>query len=126
MHIIKGDRIGPYFTGGFYYDFQVEEPFRPEDLKAIEKKAQRIVKEGQAFHRVVVDEDEAIRREASEPFKLELIEDKGKGEVVWQDLCRGPRLPRRTGIGNTHSGLGRGFCSQPFCNRLVTSAATNV
>lgn len=71
--------IGPYITDGFYYDFQVEEPFTPEDLKAIEKKAQRIVKEGQTFHRVVVDEEDAIRREASEPFKLELIQDKGKG-----------------------------------------------
>lgn len=115
--------IGPYITDGFYYDFQVEEPFTPEDLKAIEKKAQRIVKEGQTFHRVVVDEEDAIRREASEPFKLELIQDKGKGaegasvevggseltvyenrnrkgEVVWQDLCRGPHLPSTKLIGN--------------------------
>ncbi|WP_293850268.1 threonine--tRNA ligase [Brevibacterium paucivorans] len=115
--------IGPYITDGFYYDFQVEEPFTPEDLKAIEKRAQRIVKEGQTFHRVVVDEDDAIRREASEPFKLELIQDKGKGaegasvevggseltvyenrnrkgEVVWQDLCRGPHLPSTKLIGN--------------------------
>lgn len=115
--------IGPYFTDGFYYDFQVEEPFTPEDLKAIEKKAQRIVKEGQTFHRVVVDEEDAIRREANEPFKLELIQDKGKGaegasvevggseltvyenrnrkgEVVWQDLCRGPHLPSTKLIGN--------------------------
>ncbi|MDK7750112.1 threonine--tRNA ligase [Brevibacterium sp. UMB10442] len=115
--------IGPYITDGFYYDFQVEEPFTPEDLKAIEKKAQRIVKEGQTFHRVVVDEDEAVRREANEPFKLELIQDKGKGaegasvevggseltvyenrnrkgEVVWQDLCRGPHLPSTKLIGN--------------------------
>lgn len=115
--------IGPYITDGFYYDFQVEEPFTPEDLKAIEKKAQRIVKEGQTFHRVVVDEEDAIRREANEPFKLELIQDKGKGaegasvevggseltvyenrnrkgEVVWQDLCRGPHLPSTKPIGN--------------------------
>ncbi|WP_373277442.1 threonine--tRNA ligase [Brevibacterium paucivorans] len=115
--------IGPYITDGFYYDFQVEEPFTPEDLKAIEKKAQRIVKEGQTFHRVVLDEDDAIRREANEPFKLELIQDKGKGaegasvevggsvltvyenrnrkgEVVWQDLCRGPHLPSTKLIGN--------------------------
>ena len=115
--------IGPYITDGFYYDFQVEEPFTPEDLKAIEKKAQRIVKEGQTFHRVVVDEEDAIRREANEPFKLELIQDKGKGaegasvevggseltvyenrnrkgEVVWQDLCRGPHLPSTKLIGN--------------------------
>lgn len=115
--------IGPYITDGFYYDFQVDTPFTPEDLKAIEKKAQRIVKEGQTFHRVVVSKEEAIAREANEPFKLELIEDKGQGaegasvevgggeltvyenrtrtgEVVWQDLCRGPHLPSTKLIGN--------------------------
>ena len=81
------------------------------------------MKEGQTFHRVVVDEDEAVRREANEPFKLELIQDKGKGaegasvevggsvltvyenrnrkgEVMWQDLCRGPHLPSTKLIGN--------------------------
>ncbi|GAA2008717.1 threonine--tRNA ligase [Brevibacterium samyangense] len=122
--------IGPYITDGFYFDFKVENPFTPEDLKAIEKKAQRIVKEGQTFHRVVVTEDEARTRMANEPFKLELIGDKAKigdggdsgdaeasvevgageltvyenrnrkGEVVWQDLCRGPHLPSTKHIGN--------------------------
>jgi threonyl-tRNA synthetase len=115
--------IGPYITDGFYFDFQVANPFTPEDLKKIEKRVARIVKEGQTFNRVVVDEAEARRRMADEPFKLELITDKGhgddessvevggaeltvyenrnrKGEVVWQDLCRGPHLPSTKYIGN--------------------------
>ena len=116
--------IGPYITDGYYFDFDVAEPFTPEDLKAIQKKAAQIVKSGQTFKRVVVTEDEARQRMANEPFKLELIDDKGhasdgdsavevgageltvyenidrKGEVVWQDLCRGPHLPNTKLIGN--------------------------
>ena len=115
--------IGPYITDGFYYDFQVEEPFTPQDLKAIEKRCQRIVKEGQTFHRTEVSDDEARTRLADEPFKLELVEDKGKGaegasvevggdqltiyenrnrkgDIVWEDLCRGPHLPSTKLIGN--------------------------
>lgn len=116
--------IGPYITDGYYFDFDVAEPFTPEDLKAIQKKAAQIVKSGQTFNRVVVTEDEARERMANEPFKLELIDDKGtggdeetsvevgggeltvyenvdrKGEVVWQDLCRGPHLPNTKLIGN--------------------------
>nr|WP_284711171.1 threonine--tRNA ligase [Brevibacterium sp. XM4083] len=116
--------IGPYITDGYYFDFDVAEPFTPEDLKAIQKKAAQIVKSGQTFNRVVVTEDEARERMANEPYKLELISDKGagddesaavevgageltvyenvdrKGEVVWQDLCRGPHLPNTKLIGN--------------------------
>jgi threonyl-tRNA synthetase len=116
--------IGPYITDGYYFDFDVAEPFTPEDLKAIQKKAAQIVKSGQTFNRVVVTEDEARARMANEPYKLELIGDKGKGtdeeasvevgggeltvyenvdrkgEVVWQDLCRGPHLPNTKLIGN--------------------------
>ncbi|WP_309130097.1 threonine--tRNA ligase [Brevibacterium sp.] len=116
--------IGPYITDGYYFDFDVAEPFTPEDLKAIQKKAAQIVKSGQTFNRVVVTEDEARERMADEPYKLELIADKGagedesaavevgagdltvyenvdrKGEVVWQDLCRGPHLPNTKLIGN--------------------------
>ncbi|MGO0602902.1 threonine--tRNA ligase [Brevibacterium linens] len=116
--------IGPYITDGYYFDFDAAEPFTPEDLKAIQKKAAQIVKSGQTFNRVVVTEDEARERMANEPFKLELIDDKGTGgdeetsvevgggeltvyenvdrtgEVVWQDLCRGPHLPNTKLIGN--------------------------
>ncbi|MEJ1087472.1 threonine--tRNA ligase [Microbacterium sp. Mu-80] len=66
--------IGPPITDGFYYDFRVDEPFTPEDLKAISKEMQRIIREGQRFTRRVVSEDEARAELANEPFKLELIE----------------------------------------------------
>lgn len=112
--------IGPPIKDGFYYDFDVEKPFHPDDLKAIEKKMQEIIKKGQKFSRRVVT-DEAAREElAGEPYKLELIGLKGSaasagegadvevgsgeltiydnldpksGELCWGDLCRGPHLP---------------------------------
>jgi threonyl-tRNA synthetase len=117
--------IGPPITDGFYYDFDVERPFTPEDLKALEKVMQRIVKEGQTFRRWDVTEDEARRELADEPYKLELIGLKGDagdddsssvevglgglsiyqnvkrdGTVAWQDLCRGPHLPSTRLLGN--------------------------
>jgi threonyl-tRNA synthetase len=120
--------IGPPITDGFYYDFGVEHPFTPEDLKAIEKEMQRIVREGQRFVRRVVTDDEARVELVDEPFKLELIGLKGassasaaegaavevgagelsiydnvdprSGETVWKDLCRGPHLPNTRLIGN--------------------------
>ena len=122
--------IGPPITDGFYYDFDVDSPFTPEDLKALEKVMTRIVKEGQTFRRWDLSEDEARTALAEEPYKLELIglkgtpgaEDDGAGvevglgglsiyqnvrgagreseTVVWQDLCRGPHLPSTRLIGN--------------------------
>jgi threonyl-tRNA synthetase len=65
--------IGPPIRDGFYYDFDVAEPFTPEDLKALEKVMTRIVKEGQTFRRRVVTDDEAREELAAEPYKLELI-----------------------------------------------------
>lgn len=108
--------IGPPIQDGFYYDFDVEEPFTPEDLKAIEKEMQQIIKAGQRFSRRVVQPDEARGELTHEPYKLELIEDKSgleagevmevgegeltmydnltsDGELCWTDLCRGPHLP---------------------------------
>ncbi|GAB2486249.1 threonine--tRNA ligase [Luteococcus sediminum] len=109
--------IGPPITDGFYYDFQCD-PLTPEDLKKIEKQMQRIVKERQRFVRRVVTEEEAVEAEQHEPFKLELIQDKGGSNdedgssvevggaeltiyenrrrddsVAWYDLCRGPHVP---------------------------------
>jgi len=121
--------IGPPITDGFYYDFGVQHPFTPEDVKAIDKEMQRIIREGQRFVRRVVSDDEARVELAAEPFKLELIGLKGSGgsgkeaaegasvevgageltiydnvnrdgEVVWKDLCRGPHLPNTRVIGN--------------------------
>jgi len=69
--------IGPPVTDGFYYDFDVEEPFTPEDIKALEKAMDRIIRQGQRFVRRVVTDDEARAELAAEPYKLELIGLKG-------------------------------------------------
>ncbi len=69
--------IGPPIVDGFYYDFDVEVPFTPEDLKAIDKAMERIIKQGQRFVRRVVTEDEARAELADQPYKLELIGLKG-------------------------------------------------
>ncbi|WP_432570367.1 threonine--tRNA ligase [Kineococcus sp. SYSU DK005] len=118
--------IGPPIRDGFYYDFDVETPFTPEDLKTLERTAQRIVKEGQRFVRREVGDDEARAELAGEPYKLELIGLKSSagdaaegadvevgaggltiydnvrrdGTVAWKDLCRGPHLPSTRLIGN--------------------------
>ncbi|TDK85299.1 threonine--tRNA ligase [Mycobacterium paragordonae] len=108
--------IGPPITDGFYYDFDVAEPFTPEDLDKLEKRMRQIVKEGQLFDRRVFEsKDEAREELANEPYKLELVDDKSGDpdvmevggdeltaydnlnprtrERVWGDLCRGPHIP---------------------------------
>jgi len=112
--------IGPPVESGFYYDFDVAEPFTPADLKSIEKKMQQIIKQGQRFDRRTVSDEEARAELATEPYKLELVGLKGgaaeaaegaaaevgadeltiydnvhprTGELCWKDLCRGPHLP---------------------------------
>ncbi|WP_017588903.1 threonine--tRNA ligase [Nocardiopsis ganjiahuensis] len=117
--------IGPPVENGFYYDFDVAEPFTPADLKSIEKKMQQIIKQGQRFDRRVVSDDDARAELATEPYKLELIGLKGgaaeaaegasaevgageltiydnihsrTGELCWKDLCRGPHIPTTKAI----------------------------
>jgi len=119
--------IGPYITDGFYFDFDVAEPFTPEDLKTLEKMMQKIINQNQKFSRRVVSEDEAREAMANEPYKLELLGkksdadtagegvnvevgagditiyaniDRKSGEEVWCDLCRGPHLPNTKLISN--------------------------
>src|SRR5881275_3226853 len=69
--------IGPPVENGFYYDFDVDKPFTPEDLKAIEAGMRQIVKQGQRFSRRVVTDEQARSELAAEPYKLELISLKG-------------------------------------------------
>ncbi|CCH75977.1 Threonyl-tRNA synthetase [Nostocoides japonicum T1-X7] len=69
--------IGPPIRDGFYYDFDVETPFTPEDLKSLEKVMQRIINEGQSFVRREVSDEEALEELADEPYKCELIGLKG-------------------------------------------------
>ncbi|MGL4305941.1 MAG: threonine--tRNA ligase [Mycobacteriaceae bacterium] len=110
--------IGPPIQDGFYYDFDVQEPFTPDDLASLEKKMKQIIKGGQRFSRRVYSSLEQAKAElADEPYKLELVDDKGSaddpevmevgggeltaydnlnprtGEREWGDLCRGPHLP---------------------------------
>ncbi|WP_241990990.1 threonine--tRNA ligase [Cryobacterium sp. Hh38] len=77
--------IGPFVTDGFYYDFDVADPFTPEDIKSLEKAMDRIIRQGQRFVRRVVTHDEARAELAAEPYKLELIGIKGgpgEGDAV--------------------------------------------
>jgi len=115
--------IGPPIENGFYYDFDVEIPFVPEDLEKIETRMRKIIKENQRFQRRPISDAAAGEELAGEPYKLELIGLKGSaadaadeiaegasaevgageltiydnlnrnGEVAWKDLCRGPHLP---------------------------------
>ena len=111
--------IGPPVTDGFYYDFDVETPFVPEDLAKIESAMKKIIKANQKFSRRVTTDEDARVELADEPYKLELIGLKGSageaaegasaevgageltiydnldrnGEIAWKDLCRGPHLP---------------------------------
>jgi len=93
--------IGPAIDNGFYYDFDVESPFSPDDLERIEAKMREIAKANLAITRQVLSSDEAVRlfREMGEDYKVELIEDLGADSVSlyrqgdFVDLCRGPHLP---------------------------------
>jgi threonyl-tRNA synthetase len=110
--------IGPPVKDGFYYDFDVPQPFTPEDLRALEKRIKQIIKRSQRFSRRVVESAQDARQElASEPYKLELIDlksdvdtsevmelgggeltiydnlDPHSGQRIWSDLCRGPHVP---------------------------------
>ena len=108
--------IGPPIVDGFYYDFDPERPFTPDDLTALESAMKKIVKDGQRFRRRVITEADALKELAHEPYKCELVglkSDQGDessvevggaeltiydnlgrdGQPVWSDLCRGPHLP---------------------------------
>ncbi|GLB67452.1 threonine--tRNA ligase [Arthrobacter mangrovi] len=119
--------IGPYIKDGFYFDFDVAEPFTPEDLKTLEKMMLKIVNQNQKFVRRAVSEDEARQAMAGEPYKLILLGlksdaeeageganievgageitiydnvDRKSGDMIWCDLCRGPHLPNTKLISN--------------------------
>lgn len=143
--------IGPPITDGFYYDFKTD-PLTPDDLKAIEKKMQAIIKQKQRFRRREVTEEEALSEEANEPFKLELIADKGNanqadgssvevgtgqltmydnlrrdGSIAWTDLCRGPHVPhtgyiRAVALTKTSAAYWRGDQSRDGLQRVYGTA----
>lgn len=142
--------IGPPIKDGFYYDFDPEHTFNPDDLVKIESAMRKIVKEGQRFRRRVTSEAEALKELAHEPYKCELIGIKGPageeasvevggseltiydnlgrdGNPVWSDLCRGPHLPSTKHIPafklmRTAAAYWRGSEKNPMLQRIYGTA----
>ena len=92
--------IGPAIDNGFYYDFDVDEPFTPEFLKALEKEMQKIIRQNERLERFELPRAEALELMKDEPYKVELINDLPEDAVIsfykqgdFTDLCAGPHLP---------------------------------
>jgi threonyl-tRNA synthetase len=143
--------IGPPITDGFYYDFDPQRPFNPDDLEKLESAMRKIIKSGQRFKRRVTTEKDALSELAHEPYKCELIGLKssntddessvevGAGELtiydnlgrdgqpVWSDLCRGPHLPSTKHIPafklmRTAAAYWRGSEKNPMLQRIYGTA----
>ncbi len=142
--------IGPPITDGFYYDFDPEKPFTPDDLEKLESSMRKIIKAGQRFRRRVTSEADALKELAHEPYKCELIglksgsDDESSVEVggaeltiydnlgrdgqpVWADLCRGPHLPSTKHIPafklmRTAAAYWRGSEKNPMLQRIYGTA----
>ena len=142
--------IGPPIKDGFYYDFDPQNTFNPDDLIKIESAMRKIIKEGQRFRRRVTTEAEALKELAHEPYKCELIAIKGPageeasvevggseltiydnlgrdGNPVWSDLCRGPHLPSTKLIPafklmRTAAAYWRGSEKNPMLQRIYGTA----
>ena len=142
--------IGPPIKDGFYYDFDPENTFNPDDLTKIESAMRKIIKEGQRFKKRVITEAEALKELAHEPYKCELIGIKGPaseeasvevggaelsiydnlgrdGNAVWSDLCRGPHLPSTKHIPafklmRTAAAYWRGSEKNPMLQRIYGTA----
>ena len=142
--------IGPPIKDGFYYDFDPENTFNPDDLPKIESAMRKIIKDGQRFKRRVTTEAEALKELAHEPYKCELIGIKGPageeasvevggseltiydnlgrdGNPVWSDLCRGPHLPSTKHIPafklmRTAAAYWRGSEKNPMLQRIYGTA----
>ena len=91
--------IGPSIEEGFYYDFDVDQPFTPEDLDKITAEMANVIKAANSFVRKEITRDEALALFADEPYKIELINDLPEDEVIsiyeegdFVDLCRGPHI----------------------------------
>jgi threonyl-tRNA synthetase len=126
--------FGPAIEDGFYYDFEVAEPFTPEDLAAFEGEMRKVVGEKVPFVREEVSRDEAKKRFADDPLKLERIEDLGADEVIstytdgpFIDLCRGPHVPdtsylRHFKLLNTAPAYWRGDVKRQQLQRIYATA----
>ena len=143
--------IGPPVENGFYYDFDVERPFTPEDLERIEARMREIVAADQRFSRRAVDADEARALFAGQPYKLEILDrasagvvegeevldaagpditvydNAQDGSVAWSDLCRGPHVPSTARIPafklmRTAAAYWRGNERNPMLQRIYGTA----
>jgi threonyl-tRNA synthetase len=142
--------IGPPIKDGFYYDFDPQNTFTPDDLPKIESAMRKIIKDGQRFKRRVTTEADALKELANEPYKCELIGLKGPaedeasvevggaeltiydnlgrdGNPVWSDLCRGPHLPSTKHIPafklmRTAAAYWRGSEKNPMLQRIYGTA----
>jgi threonyl-tRNA synthetase len=143
--------IGPSIESGFYYDFLLPGPISAEDLPAIEAEMKKIIDSRQDFVRIEVSRDEAKKRFASEPFKLELIGDlpetnpdgspvkitvyenrNQEGTLLWADLCRGPHVQNTREINsaafklmNIAGAYWRGDEKRPMLTRIYGTAWEN-
>ncbi|PKM22417.1 MAG: threonine--tRNA ligase [Gammaproteobacteria bacterium HGW-Gammaproteobacteria-14] len=132
--------IGPTIENGFYYDFHREQPFTPEDLKAIEKRMHDIVKRNEDIRREVWDRDEATEffLKMGETFKAEIIRDLPADQEVslyrqgnFIDLCRGPHLPSTSKLGDgfkltkVAGAYWRGDSNNPQLQRIYGTAWRN-
>ena len=144
--------IGPPIEDGFYYDFEVERPFTPEDVAAIEAEMRKIVDANQRFERSEIDRAEALELFGDQPYKIEIIEgvaegaealeqqgaegevisiyvnrDAGSVDAAFVDLCRGPHLPGTGRIKafkllRTAGAYWRGDESRPMLQRIYGTA----
>jgi threonyl-tRNA synthetase len=134
--------IGPSIDNGFYYDFLLPRPITAEDLSAVEAEMKKIIEEKQDFVRVVVSREEARKRFAGEPFKLELIDElpegaeisiyeqrRSDGTLAWADLCRGPHVANTREINsaafklmNIAGAYWRGDEKRPMLSRIYGTA----
>jgi threonyl-tRNA synthetase len=126
--------FGPAIEDGFYYDFEVERPFTPEELEAIEAEMARVSEADQTFERRVVTAEEARALFADDPLKLERLEEFGDEEVItvyrngpFVDLCRGPHLPgtgrlRHFKLMNAAGAYWRGDSKRQMLQRIYGTA----
>ena len=105
LHPTAGIGFGPAIEDGFYYDFEVDEPFTPEDLEAFEARMRDIVAADHPFERRRVSKEEGRELFADDPLKLERLEELEDDEVItvyrdgpFLDLCRGPHVPSTGGV----------------------------
>ncbi len=129
--------IGPVIDNGFYYDFAREEPFRPEDLEAIEREMGRIIDRNDPFAKEIWSREQAINhfRQVGETYKVELVDAIPEGEDLriyrqgdWLDLCRGPHMTSTGKVGKGFKLLSiagaywRGDSNNPMLQRIYGTA----